>query len=614
MPTLEIASSCHIGAVPRLFAARLRDSPLPRCAHRGDTWQVGRQKWGLQLVLVLLLAAGFALGVFTLAIARSGAGFSMALSTMFGAAALLCGGWSLMVAGLVFGFARRRVVMSLLLYGAGCAWFVAEWDNPATSSALVFTAGLALYAVCPAVVVHVALAYPSGRLEWWPARLAAVAGYAITVGVLGVISAVVFSPQAHGCLVCASNLLLLTDQPTLWSELNRWGVRLATVWVVAALSVIGWRLTRASSASRRSFGLVSGCAFGYLISVLAYYAGSLERGFLGGDALDGSLWMVQAIALVLLSVAVIADLVRARLTHRALTRLVIEHARAGPTGQLRDAMAARLGDPDLVVGYPVGGSRFVDAMASDVEVPPRDGRSMTTLRYGGTDLAVLIHRPGLLDSPEIVENLVSAVHLGLENERFHAEALVQLSDLRSSGARIVAEGDKERRRLERDLHDGAQQRLVGLSLALRLLRSRHSDMAELDAADGELQQAITELRQLARGLYPVILTDRGLPAALIALAESRHLRVESLPSERLPAVVESTAYLLVARAAESGRTTLEAASLDGFLVLNATVDGDVTDLGDLADRVRTLEGSLDLSKGDDGKTAIRLRLPVVSGR
>jgi hypothetical protein len=238
---------------------------------------------------------------------------------------------------------------------------------------------------------------------------------------------------------------------------------------------------------------------------------------------------------------------------------------------------------------------------------------MTTLRYGGTDVAVLVHRPGLLGSPEMVDDLVSAVHLGLENERLHAEALVQLSDLRSSGARIVAEGDEERRRLERDLHDGAQQRLVGLSLALRLLRSRVSgSMPELDAAEAELQQAIAELRQLARGLYPVVLTDQGLATALTALAESRHLLVESAPSERLPAVVESTAYLLVARAAESGRTRVEAASEHGFLVLDATVHGDVTDLGDLVDRVRTLEGLLDVSHPDGGATRIHLRLPVVA--
>jgi signal transduction histidine kinase len=575
---------------------------------------VDREKWGMQLRLVLLLAVGLALGVFTLAVARSGSGFSLALSTTFGAAALLCGGWSLMVAGLVLGIDRHRIVMSLLLYGAGCAWLVTEWDNPAFSSAVVFTVGVALYAMCPALVVHLALAYPSGRLGSRAARPVVFAGYAITVGLLGVASAMVFSPEAQSCPDCASNLLLITDQATLWIELNRWGVRLAAVWGVAALVVITWRLLRASSASRRSFGLVSGCALGYLGSVVGYYVGSLERGFLGGNVRDGQLWLIQAVALVSLSVAVLADLVRARLTHRAMTTLVLELAGATPTGHLRDAMAARLGDPDLVVGYPIdGGGRFVDATARDVELPPGDGRSMTTLRYGGTDVAVLVHRPGLLGSPEMVDDLASAVHLGLENERLHAEALVQLSDLRSSGARIVAEGDEERRRLERDLHDGAQQRLVGLSLALRLLRSRVSgSMPELDAAEAELQQAIAELRQLARGLYPVVLTDQGLATALTALAESRHLLVESAPSERLPAVVDSTAYLLVARAAESGRTRVEAASEHGFLVLEATVDGDVTDLGDLVDRVRTLEGLIDVSHPDGGATRIHLRLPVVA--
>jgi hypothetical protein len=137
-------------------------------------------------------------------------------------------------------------------------------------------------------------------------------------------------------------------------------------------------------------------------------------------------------------------------------------------------------------------------------------------------------------------------------------------------------------------------------------------MPELDAAEAELQQAIAELRQLARGLYPVVLTDRGLATALTAGAESRHLLVESAPSERLPAVVESTAYLLVARAAEHGRTTVRAVHEDGFLVLEAMVAGDVTDLGDIADRVRTLEGSFDVSHPDEGATRIHLRLPVVA--
>jgi signal transduction histidine kinase len=502
--------------------------------------------------------------------------------------------------------------MSLLLYGTGFAWFAAEWDNPATGSAVVFSLGVALYAVCPAFVVHLALAYPSGRLGSPAARVVVVAGYAITVGVLGMASALVYSPAAHGCTECASNLLLVTDRPALWVELNRWGVRLAAAWAVAALGVLVWRLLRASRASRHAFGLVSGCAIGYTTSVLVYYLGSLQRGFLGGNARDGELWLLQASALVLLSLAVLADLVRARLTHRALTKLVVDLVGATPTGHLRDAMSTRLGDPDLMIGYPIdGGGRFVDATARVVEVPPSDGRAMTTLRYGGTDEAVLVHLPGLLGSPEAVNDLVSAVHLGLENEHLHAEALAQLADLRASGARIVAAGDEERRRLERDLHDGAQQRLVGLSLALRLLRSRMSATTpELDAADGELQQAIAELRRLAHGLYPAVLRDQGLAAALHALSESRHLHIVSAPSERFPAVVESTAYMLVARASECGRTTVGAAGTDGLLVVGATIEGDVGDLGDVADRVRTLAGSLDVTHSGGGATLVRLRLPV----
>jgi hypothetical protein len=157
-------------------------------------------------------------------------------------------------AGLALGFGRRPIAMSLLLYGAGFAWLLAEWDNPATRSAIVFSLGVALYAVCPAFVVHLALAYPSGRLGSQPARVVVVAGYVVTVGVLGTASALVYSPADHGCTECASNLFQLLDEPTLWTELNRWGVRLATAWAVAALAVIGWRLLRASRASRHSFG------------------------------------------------------------------------------------------------------------------------------------------------------------------------------------------------------------------------------------------------------------------------------------------------------------------------------------------------------------------------
>jgi signal transduction histidine kinase len=135
-------------------------------------------------------------------------------------------------------------------------------------------------------------------------------------------------------------------------------------------------------------------------------------------------------------------------------------------------------------------------------------------------------------------------------------------------------------------------------------------MTELAAAERELHLAIAELRQLARGLYPVTLTDRGLAAALTALAEARHLRVESAPDERLPAVVESTAYLLVARVSESHRTSVRAVAENALLVMDVTADGHVAELGEITDRVRTLEGSLDVARSAGGATVIRLSLPL----
>src|SRR5262249_38773524 len=150
-----------------------------------------------------------------------------------------------------------------------------------------------------------------------------------------------------------------------------------------------------------------------------------------------------------------------------------------------------------------------------------------------------------------------AARLALENERLQAEVAARLEELRRSRARIVEAGDTERRRLERDLHDGAQQHLVGLSLSLRLLRSRlpagaHPQLGEkLVAAEADLQGAIEDLRGLAHGIFPAVLADGGLGAAIGALAEDADvpIRVEDMPRERFAPVVESAAYLLVAETA-----------------------------------------------------------------
>ena len=155
----------------------------------------------------------------------------------------------------------------------------------------------------------------------------------------------------------------------------------------------------------------------------------------------------------------------------------------------------------------------------------------------------------------MIEEVASAARLALENERLQAEARAQLEDLRSSRARIIEAGDAERRRLERDLHDGAQQRLVGLSLALRLVRRElgadRQLVARLDEAEAELAPAVAELRELAHGIHPAVLSDEGLAAAVEALAEdapASHRRDCRRSGSLAP--VETAAYLVVAEARE----------------------------------------------------------------
>src|SRR5262249_4129660 len=168
-------------------------------------------------------------------------------------------------------------------------------------------------------------------------------------------------------------------------------------------------------------------------------------------------------------------------------------------------LAELVHDPELVLAYPVGeAGTLVDADGRKVELPP--DRQLTRLVGDGRPLAVLAHRQGVLDDDGLVDEVAATARLALESGRREAEVRARLEALRRSRARIVAAGDAERRRLERDLHDGAQQRLVGLALSLRLARSRLKPDAksaladELEGAERELAEAIDGLRTLAHGI------------------------------------------------------------------------------------------------------------------
>src|SRR5215470_10428601 len=234
---------------------------------------------------------------------------------------------------------------------------------------------------------------------------------------------------------------------------------------------------------------------------------------------------------------------RARRTRSALARLVIELAESPPPGGLRDVLAGVLHDRSLVLAYPLADGRLADARCRPVGLQGE----VTPIVRGGQQVALLSHRPGLLTEPALAE-VAATARLVLENERLQAEALSQLENLRASRRRIVRASDAARRRLGRDLHDGAQQRLVTLALALRLAATRlgpgldAADAQRIRQAEADLRAALADLRELAQGIFPAMLAEEGLATAVEALAEAVPLAITALPGERFGASVEAAAY------------------------------------------------------------------------
>jgi signal transduction histidine kinase len=251
------------------------------------------------------------------------------------------------------------------------------------------------------------------------------------------------------------------------------------------------------------------------------------------------------------------------------------------------------------------------------------------LEQDGKPLAALVYDPFLLEDTALVEAAGAAARLALENARLQAELRAQLVEVRASRARIVEAGDAERRRLERDLHDGAQQRLLAIRLALRLARGRGGgeDGADvlLAEAESELMETLEELRDLARGIHPAILTDAGLAPALETLARRTALPVEltSLPNRRLPRPVEAAAYFLASEALanitkHAGATcvSIDVVERVGRLEIDIADDGvggadpaGGSGLLGLRDRVEALGGTLGIESPPGRGTRLHAELP-----
>jgi signal transduction histidine kinase len=491
----------------------------------------------------------------------------------------------------------------LLLCGAA-AWCAAELASPAASSAVLFTTGLAFGAAAPAAVA----------LAIVPDRRGGAALAVAAVGFLGVLSALVFDPRATGCTECPRNLALVHGDAGMYDTLQRAGLWLglaASLWLVGAAGL--W-LLRAGAAARARQGVAILAAAVYLGAVAAQYVHGIPRSYLSADAVDRALWTLQGVAVLVAAAWLASEPLGERRARARLARLVVDlETRPEPRG-LRDVLARVLRDPGLQLAYPLPDGRRLDAGGRPVSRAA--GRQVTELRDGDLVLAELAHARGRLDDPAAVSAIASAARLTLRNERLHAELRARLEDLRAMRARIVAAGDAERRRLERDLHDGAQQRLATLAVSLEAARARAGpEQTTLAHACTEVRATLAAMRDVAHGLIPAVLADEGLAPAVEAFAETADAEVwlpDPLPPDRLAPAVEATAYHVVSesvRRAGPTEATVRAVRENGRLVISIdTAAPPAGDLVDLDDRVGAVGGTLRVERSA-GESRIVAELP-----
>jgi signal transduction histidine kinase len=575
-------------------------------------------------LLWLVGTAGVALGI----------GVSILLATHhFGdqpggtIAATLLIGWSFVGTGLFAWASRPHNRVGALMVAVGMSWMVVMLVN--TDIPLLFTIGALVSALPYALVVHLLLAYPSGRLRTTLARrVVALAYIDVTVGSLAY---QLFDANVADEPDGPANLVLIADKPGLADALLLVVTIVGLVLVAAAGWLIARRWRTVPRVQRRGLAPVLWTGALFLVTMgLTLVADQLTDSERLEDAFGG----FALLFFLAVPYAYLAGLMGLGWSRgQAMGALVGGLNAAQERQSVRDTIAETLDDPSVVIVFKRRErEEWVDAQGKRVELP--DGREVTAIRRDGEVIGAIVHRPTLSDDPELLQAVADAAALALENERLEAELRARVDELQESRANIIAFGLAERRRLERDLHDGAQQRLVALSLQVNLARAKLQDdpataATLLDSARDELRQALDELRELARGIHPAILTDQGLGPAVDALAQRSPVPVEIDGLDtgaELPAQVEAVAYFVVSEAlanvakyARASHARVHVRRLNGHAIVEVRDDGvggaDATrgsGLRGLADRVAALDGQLRIESPIGGGTVVRAYIPCAS--
>jgi signal transduction histidine kinase len=523
------------------------------------------------------------------------------------------------LSGVVAWWRRPDSRFGPLMIAAGFATFVSTLTL--AGGDVLSTIGQTADVLPPVLFLHVFLAFPSGRLERRFEKALVAAGYVTGFG----FTLVVMALGGYG----SSNLLQVVAKPDAALAVQRVQLAAISALSLAGIGVLALRRRGAGRPLRRALALlIDSFALGLVMIAVLFMAHFFEA-----PAIEPIRWATFAV-IGLAPIAFLFGLLNARLVRSGLGELLVELRTDPAPADLRDGLARALRDPSLTLAYwlPDFGS-YVDLDGRAVELPRQDDRRATTLiDREGTHVAALLHDPALNDEPELLDAVTAAAGIALENGRLHAELRARLEELRGSRARIVDAGQTERKRLERNLHDGAQQRLIALSLELGLLegalQADPDARRRLDQARHEIATSLEELRAVARGIHPAVVSGHGLEVALEQLAArgSVPVRLNVEIGPRLPERLEVAAFYLVSESlanigkhANATSATVEVARVNGEVVIEVVdngIGGADTEHGSglrgLADRVEALEGRLRIWSPRGGGTRVRAEIPCAS--
>ena len=660
-------------------------------------------------------------------------------------------GLSFATTGLIAWARRPENNTGRLLLAVSFAWFLGLLG--VANDAVVYTIGQASGALVLAAFVHLALAYPGGRLPTRRDRAIVGAGYALAV--VANVLILVFEPHPD-CSKCATNVFFVSDRPGAAQAVDTATNVAAAILVAVVVGMLVARYRAATPVARRVFrpiGLTGAAALAFLAASFA--AGTIDQGVQD---------VLAAIALIVLTSVpfwFLAGLLRSRLARGGVAQLLLDVRETASLEEAQDGLRRALNDPGVMLAAWVDERHgYVDPNGKAFEVPSDDVERVATLvaSESGDHLAVIVHDRALLDEQELLDAVAVAARLALHRNRLQAELRARLDELqrerdfmrdvvnaapaffcvvdlegrvrrfndtlanacgvvddeatrgryiwdvfvapvdaavfrecvlaedggehqhlfrsagggvidvawvmtpiqdsegllrlvltggdvservrhadelRRSRSRLVDAADAERRRLERNLHDGAQQRLVSLSLALRLAESKlradpEAASAILGGAGEELALALRELRELARGLHPAILTDRGLEPALATLVERSVVPVELEVDldGRLPGPVEVAIFYVVseslanvAKYADAQTVAVRVAASGDAVVVEVSDDGvggaderQGSGLRGLSDRVEALDGRLVVESPAGAGTRVLATMPLARVR